>query len=76
MFTPHSTPGVVLPPPIIALLVVVGLVLYVWVLLYFVQDLYRPERRVAGGDKTFWLVVMVVGSFIGILAYLYVGREG
>jgi phospholipase D-like protein len=38
-------------------------------------DLYKPERRVAGGDKTFWLVAILFIGVIGIAAYLLFGRE-
>ncbi len=42
---------------------------------YFAQDLYRPERRVSGGDKTVWLFIIVFGSVVGCMAYLLFGRE-
>lgn len=77
MFTPHSDPSAMpgLPPLLVVLLVLVFIILYLWLVKYFVDDLYRPERRVAGGDKTFWLLVILFGSVLGILAYLLVGRE-
>jgi hypothetical protein len=43
--------------------------------LYFIQDLYRPERRVRGSDKQFWMVVILLGSVIGMAAYVLYGRE-
>ena len=63
------------PPLLVIVLTIIFVALYVRLIKYFVDDLYRPERRVAGGDKTFWLVVLVFGSVLGILAYLLVGRE-
>ncbi len=64
------------PPSLLVVIIgVVALVIYVRVLMYFIDDLYKPERRVYGGDKTVWLVIMVVGSIAGILAYLLFGRE-
>ena len=77
MFTPHSDPSAMpgLPPLLVVLLLFAFLILYLWLVKYFVDDLYRPERRVAGGDKTVWLLIIVFGSVIGILAYLLVGRE-
>ncbi len=63
------------PPPLGLLFALALLLLDVWVALYFVRDLYRPERRVAGGDKAIWLVIILFGSILGWLAYLYIGRE-
>ena len=39
------------------------------------RDLIRPERRVKGGDKRIWAVVIVLGQVLGPLLYLFVGRE-
>lgn len=65
-----------LPPPLpIGLLfAIVAFALDVVIALYFVQDLMQPERRVAGGDKTIWLVIILFGSVLGWAAYLLVGR--
>ncbi|HLJ80070.1 MAG TPA: PLDc N-terminal domain-containing protein [Ktedonobacterales bacterium] len=63
------------PPLLIVALMLLFLLIYVRIVKVFVDDLYLSERRVAGGDKTFWLVVIVFGSVIGIVAYLLVGRE-
>ena len=38
-------------------------------------DLTRPERRVKGGTKWVWALVIVFGQLIGPLVYLFVGRE-
>ena len=53
--------------PIIALqllLMVVGL-----------YDLSRPERRVRGGSKLVWGLVIVLGQLLGPLTYFLFGRE-
>ena len=53
--------------PLLALqlvLVVVGL-----------YDLKRPERRVRGGEKWPWAIVIVLGNLLGALAYFLLGRE-
>ena len=53
--------------PIIALqllLVIVGL-----------YDLARPERRVKGGSKLVWGLVIVLGQLLGPLIYFLLGRE-
>ena len=42
---------------------------------YSIVDLYRPERRVRGGNKTIWLVAILLISTLGWLAYLLAGRE-
>jgi hypothetical protein len=38
-------------------------------------DLTRPERRVRGGNKWVWALVIVVGELLGPLVYFLVGRE-
>jgi hypothetical protein len=72
-----ADPTIALPPPlplgILFALVAFGLNLLV--ALYFIRDLMQPERRVAGGDKMIWLVIILVGSVLGWAAYLLVGRE-
>jgi hypothetical protein len=55
--------------PVIALLIDLAAALY------FIQDLYKPERRVRGGDKQFWMVVILLGSIVGMAAYVLYGRE-
>lgn len=75
MVVHHSNSSAALPPALVALLMVVFIAVYLWVLKYFIDDLYKPERRVYGGDKTVWLLIMVFGSILGILAYLLFGRE-
>ncbi len=57
--------------PILAPLVVIQLVLMALGL----YDLTRPERRVAGGNKVAWGVVIVVFQMLGPLAYFLFGRE-
>ena len=70
-------PAIALPPPLPlgVLFAIVAFALDIVIALYFVQDLMKPERRVAGGDKTIWLVIILVGSVLGWAAYLLVGRE-
>ena len=38
-------------------------------------DLLRPERRVRGGSKLVWGIVIVIFSMIGPLVYFLFGRE-
>ena len=68
----HGDPNTTLP---LALLALVVIVIYLRVLFYFIQDLYKPERRVYGSDKTIWLFIILFGSILGCLAYLYFGRQ-
>jgi Phospholipase_D-nuclease N-terminal len=60
---------------VVLLTMVLALILDLGVAMYFIQDLYQPDRRVRGGDKQFWLVVILLGSVLGWLAYLLYGRE-
>jgi len=38
-------------------------------------DLSRPERRVKGGNKVVWALVITFGQMIGPLTYFLIGRE-
>jgi DMSO reductase anchor subunit len=38
-------------------------------------DLSRTERRVKGGTKVVWALVIIFGQMIGPLAYFLMGRE-
>jgi hypothetical protein len=44
-------------------------------LVYALVDLLRPERRVLGGSKLVWALVIVLINGIGPLLYLIVGRR-
>ena len=45
-------------------------------LLYFaLRDLMNPERRVKGGNKLVWALIIVFVNFIGALVYFMIGRE-
>ncbi len=52
-------------------LVVVQLAL----LLFAVFDLLKPERRVRGGNKAVWVLVIVFVNILGPLIYFFVGRD-
>lgn len=56
--------------PLLIPLVLIQLALIVIAL----RDLVRPERRVRGGDKRIWAVVIVLGELVGPLIYLTLGR--
>lgn len=53
-------------PLIVLQLVLMGVGLY---------DLTRPDRRVRGGNKLVWGLVIVFGQMIGPLAYFFFGRD-
>ena len=44
-------------------------------LVYALVDLLKPERRVVGGSKLAWALVIVLINVIGPLLYLIVGRR-
>lgn len=43
--------------------------------IYCIVDLYKPDRRVKGNNKLVWLLVILLVSTFGWLAYLLFGRE-
>ena len=51
------------------------LLLQVTLLLLGLWDLTRPQRRVRGGNKLLWAIVVVCISIFGPLAYFLIGRE-
>ncbi len=57
--------------PLLIPLIAIQLVLIVVAL----RDLAQPDRRVKGGNKLVWGVVIVLGEILGPLVYLLVGRE-
>ena len=42
---------------------------------FALRDLLNPERRVKGGNKLVWALIIVFVNLIGPLAYFFVGRE-
>lgn len=45
------------------------------IVIYCIVDLFKPERRVRGGNKIVWLLIILLISTLGWLAYLLIGRE-
>ena len=43
--------------------------------IYSIVDLFKADRRVKGGNKLVWLLVILLVSTFGWLAYLLFGRE-
>lgn len=75
MAVPQSAPDISAPPLLAIILAIIFLAMYVRIVIYFINDLYQPERRVVGGNKDVWLVIILVGSIVGMMAYLLFGRE-
>lgn len=50
------------------------LLLDLLVVVYCLEDLLKPERRVAGGNKAVWAIILIF-SGIGWIFYLLYGRE-
>ncbi len=57
--------------PLVIPLIVLQLILIVVAL----RDLVQPDRRVRGGNKGIWAVIIVVGELLGPIVYFVVGRE-
>jgi Phospholipase_D-nuclease N-terminal len=57
--------------PLIIPLVIVQLFLMAIALV----DLFKEERRVRGGNKPIWALIIVFGELLGPLAYFFLGRE-
>ena len=50
-------------------LIEVGLVVFSLI------DLFKPERRVIGGNKLVWALVIILVGTIGPIVYLLAGRK-
>jgi hypothetical protein len=61
--------------PILLLALAPLVLLDLGMVIYCVVDLYRPTRRVRGGNKLPWLLVILLVSTLGWIIYLLVGRE-
>ena len=59
----------------ILLLVIPILVLQLLLLVLAIRDLLRTDRRVRGGNKALWALVIVFINVIGPIAYFLAGRE-
>ena len=58
------------------LLAIIPLVLIdLGMVIYSIVDLFKADRRVKGGNKLIWLLVILLVSTFGWLAYLLFGGE-
>ncbi len=60
--------------PILPLLIPL-IALQLALLVVALYDLTRPERRVRGGNKLLWGIVIVLVELVGPLIYFLFGRE-
>jgi len=59
----------------ILLLLIPIAVIQVGLLVFALRDLLNPQRRVMGGNKLVWGLIIVLVNLIGPLVYFLVGRE-
>jgi hypothetical protein len=58
------------------LLLILPLLLIELVLLFLaIRDLLRTDRRVRGGNKAAWALVIIFVSLLGPVLYFAIGRE-
>jgi hypothetical protein len=60
---------------LVAAIVLPLLAIQLLLVIVALRDLLRPERRVKGGNKWLWAVIIVVGELLGPLLYFALGRE-
>lgn len=61
--------------PTLLLLLVPILLINLGLLTWGLYDLTRPERRVKGGSKVLWALVIIFLNTLGPILYFLVGRE-
>ena len=59
----------------IALIVIPLVLIELGLMLFAVYDLFQEDRRVRGGNKIIWALVIFFANGIGPLVYLFVGRD-
>ncbi len=59
----------------ILLLILPILVIELALLGLAIRDLLRTDRRVRGGNKAVWALVILVFSLLGPILYFMIGRE-
>ncbi len=57
------------------LLVLPLIVIELGLVIFALVDLAKPDRRVVGGSKMVWALVIVLVGTIGPIAYLLAGRR-
>ena len=59
----------------ILLLILPIVVIELALILLAIRDLLRADRRVRGGNKGVWALVILVFSLLGPILYFMIGRE-
>ena len=59
----------------VVLLLIPVILIELGLLAFAIRDLLRAERRVRGGNKGIWALVIVFVSLVGPIIYLMLGRE-
>lgn len=67
----HASP---LPMSLQVSFVLVAVLLDVAGMVYCLNDLYQPDRRVNGATKDVWAVIIVIAGPIGWVLYFNYGR--
>ena len=57
------------------LLIIPVVVIQLGLLSFALRDLLNSERRVKGGNKVLWALVIIFVNIIGPLVYFLAGRE-
>jgi hypothetical protein len=68
-------PPAPLPMPLQITFIAVAILLDLVGIVYCLNDLYQPDRRVAGANKDVWAIIIVIGSVIGWIVYFNYGRD-
>lgn len=59
----------------VLLLLLPILIIQLGLIVVALRDLLRPERRVKGGNKLVWGLIIVLINLIGPILYFVVGRD-
>jgi hypothetical protein len=69
-----SQPGINLSASVLLILLPLALI-EVGLVVFSLIDLFKPERRVIGGNKLLWALVIILVGTIGPIVYLLAGRK-
>ena len=69
-----SQPGINLSASVLLILLPLALI-EVGLVVFSLIDLFKPERRVIGGNKLVWALVIILVGTIGPIVYLLAGRK-
>lgn len=60
---------------LLSVLYIFGFVIWFWLLIMIFSDLFR-DHEASGWVKAFWVIFVIIFSFLGILIYLIVRGKG